>query len=93
MCTFAVSVKGKTNVTYHVAEEDDDDEEEEEEEEEEENDDDGNERLPPHELLAREYSQSQRITFSVCEGVGRTLKGRDLSRVRNAVWSHLGFAD
>ena len=56
-------------------------------------DDDDDERLPPHELVAREYARSQRTTFSVCEGQGRTLKGRDLSRVRNAVWSQMGFAD
>lgn len=57
------------------------------------NDNDEDERLPPHELLAREYARSQRTTFSVCEGLGRTLKGRDMSRVRNAVWSQMGFAD
>ncbi|CBI23248.3 unnamed protein product, partial [Vitis vinifera] len=28
---------------------------------------------------------------SVLEGVGRTLKGRDMSRVRDAVWSQTGF--
>lgn len=55
--------------------------------------DEDDERLPPHELLAREYARSPRTTFSVCEGQGRTLKGRDLSRVRNAVWSQMGFAD
>lgn len=55
--------------------------------------DDDEDRLPPHELLAREYARSQRTTFSVCEGQGRTLKGRDLSRVRDAVWSQMGFAD
>lgn len=58
--------------------------------------DDGDEdddRLPPHELLDRENARSQRSTFSVCEGQGRTLKGRDLSRVRNAVWRQIGFAD
>lgn len=55
--------------------------------------DEDDERLPPHELLAREYARSHRTTFSVCEGLGRTLKGRDLSRVRNAVWSQMGFAD
>lgn len=55
--------------------------------------DEDDERLPPHELLAREYARSQRTTFSVCEGLGRTLKGRDMSRVRNAVWSQMGFAD
>ncbi|CAI9098024.1 OLC1v1034573C1 [Oldenlandia corymbosa var. corymbosa] len=46
-------------------------------------------RLPPHEYLARIRGSS----FSVHEGVGRTLKGRDLSRVRNAVWKQTGFED
>ncbi|PIN25555.1 hypothetical protein CDL12_01699 [Handroanthus impetiginosus] len=46
-------------------------------------------RLPPHELLAR----SKMTSFSVQEGVGRTLKGRDLSRVRNAIWQKIGFED
>ncbi|KAJ1424369.1 Senescence regulator S40 [Sesbania bispinosa] len=32
-------------------------------------------------------------SFSVHEGVGRTLKGRDLSRVRNAIWAKTGFQD
>ncbi|CAI0540623.1 unnamed protein product [Linum tenue] len=32
-------------------------------------------------------------SFSVHEGVGRTLKGRDLSRVRNAIWEKTGFQD
>ncbi|PWA57681.1 hypothetical protein CTI12_AA405580 [Artemisia annua] len=40
--------------------------------------------VPPHEYLARSHR-------SVFEGVGRTLKGRDLSRVRDAVWSQTGF--
>lgn len=55
--------------------------------------DDEEERLPPHELLAKQYARSQRTTFSVYEGQGRTLKGRDMSRVRNAVWRQSGFAD
>lgn len=49
------------------------------------------ERLPPHLQIQREYAQS--TTFSVCEGAGRTLKGRDLSRVRNAVLRQTGFFD
>jgi hypothetical protein len=49
--------------------------------------------LPPHELLAREYANSQATTFSVFEGAGRTLKGRDLSRVRTAVLRQTGFLD
>ncbi|KAL2635828.1 hypothetical protein R1flu_007307 [Riccia fluitans] len=53
--------------------------------------DDDDERLPPHEYLQREYARSQVNTFSMCEGAGRTLKGRDLSRVRNAVLRQTGF--
>ncbi|KAG6498248.1 uncharacterized protein LOC121998559 [Zingiber officinale] len=46
--------------------------------------------LPPHEYLAREHGRSA-ATSSVLEGAGRTLKGRDMSRVRDAVWSQTGF--
>ncbi|GAB2233688.1 hypothetical protein Droror1_Dr00002917 [Drosera rotundifolia] len=46
-------------------------------------------RVPPHEYLAR----TRMASLSVHEGVGRTLKGRDLSRVRNAVWEKIGFID
>ncbi|KAJ9540235.1 hypothetical protein OSB04_026741 [Centaurea solstitialis] len=52
-----------------------------------EDDDDNYEKLPPHEYLAR----TRIASFSVHEGVGRTLKGRDLSRVRNAIWKQTGF--
>ncbi|CAL9092624.1 unnamed protein product [Musa textilis] len=45
--------------------------------------------LPPHVIVAR----SNAIAFSVFEGVGRTLKGRDLRRVRNAVLQKTGFLD
>lgn len=44
--------------------------------------------VPPHEIVARSY-----VTFSVFEGAGRTLKGRDLCRVRNAVFQKTGFLD
>ncbi|XP_024536412.1 uncharacterized protein LOC9630013 [Selaginella moellendorffii] len=47
-------------------------------------------RIPPHELAAREYAKSH-TAFSVYEGAGRTLKGMDLRRVRNAVWMQTGF--
>ncbi|CAN1294436.1 hypothetical protein LINPERPRIM_LOCUS22456 [Linum perenne] len=57
---------------------------------EDENEDDG-EMLPPHEIVAR--SQTPDVAFSVLEGVGRTLKGRDLRQVRNAVWRKTGFLD
>ncbi|XP_022766147.1 uncharacterized protein LOC111311035 [Durio zibethinus] len=54
-------------------------------------DDDGDRdgRVPPHEYLAMRRGAS----FSVHEGIGRTLKGRDLRRVRNAVWKKTGFED
>ncbi|XVF27866.1 hypothetical protein REPUB_Repub14bG0146100 [Reevesia pubescens] len=55
-------------------------------------DDGDSEMVPPHEYLAREYARSKKSGgASVFEGVGRTLKGRDLSRVRDAVWSQTGF--
>ncbi|XP_010535607.1 PREDICTED: uncharacterized protein LOC104810859 [Tarenaya hassleriana] len=49
----------------------------------------GGGRVPPHEFLAR----TRMASFSVHEGVGRTLKGRDLSRVRNAIFEKIGFED
>ncbi|XP_031115166.1 uncharacterized protein LOC116019170 [Ipomoea triloba] len=56
-------------------------------------DDENGEMMPPHEWLARKYARSQISSFSVCEGVGRTLKGRDISRVRNAVLTRTGFLE
>ncbi|KAK1304510.1 hypothetical protein QJS10_CPB11g01335 [Acorus calamus] len=48
--------------------------------------------VPPHEYAAREYAKSGGlVAMSVLEGAGRTLKGRDMSRVRDAVWSQTGF--
>lgn len=50
------------------------------------------EMVPPHEYLAREYARSQKAAAtSVFEGVGRKLKGRDMRRMRDAVWSQTGF--
>ncbi|KAL1558544.1 hypothetical protein AAHA92_08994 [Salvia divinorum] len=54
--------------------------------------DDGD-RVPPHEFLARQMARTRISSFSVHEGIGRTLKGRDLSRVRNAIWQKTGFED
>lgn len=55
---------------------------------------DEEEMLPPHEIVARALGRgSPMTTFSVLEGAGRTLKGRDLRRVRNAVWRQTGFLD
>lgn len=57
-------------------------------------DDEGEGKLPPHEIVARaSIRDSPMTTFSVLEGVGRTLKGSDLRRVRNAVWRQTGFLD
>ncbi|CAO2824033.1 unnamed protein product [Amaranthus hypochondriacus] len=52
-------------------------------------DGDDEETLPPHEIVAMKLKS----TSSVLEGVGRTLKGRDLRQVRNAVWRQTGFLD
>ncbi|KAK4754391.1 hypothetical protein SAY87_002495 [Trapa incisa] len=46
------------------------------------------EMVPPHVYLAR---SRKKLATSVFEGQGRTLKGRDMSRVRDAVWSRTGF--
>ncbi|KAL5972639.1 hypothetical protein ACLOJK_039444 [Asimina triloba] len=56
-------------------------------------DEDDGEGMPPHEYLARKYEKGRRkaVAMSVFEGVGRTLKGRDMRRVRDAVWSRTGF--
>ncbi|KAI3710478.1 hypothetical protein L2E82_40261 [Cichorium intybus] len=51
-------------------------------------DDHESDMVPPHEFLARSHRSAAKSVF---EGVGRTLKGRDLSRVRDAVWSQTGF--
>ncbi|XP_072983312.1 protein S40-7-like isoform X2 [Typha latifolia] len=53
---------------------------------------DEDEMLPPHEIVARARArESPMTTFSVLEGAGRTLKGRDLKQVRNAVWRKTDF--
>ncbi|KAK4755073.1 hypothetical protein SAY87_008830 [Trapa incisa] len=64
----------------------------EEEEEEDEEYEDGN-IVPPHEWIARKLARTQISSSSMCEGVGRTLKGRDLSKVRNAILTKTGFLE
>ncbi|KAF8100314.1 hypothetical protein N665_0227s0046 [Sinapis alba] len=59
----------------------------------EEEEEDEGERLPPHEIVARSLAQSSLLSCSVLEGAGRTLKGRDLRQVRNAVFRRTGFID
>ena len=56
-------------------------------------DDEEGEMLPPHEMVARSLAQSSLLSCSVLEGAGRTLKGRDLRQVRNAVFRRTGFID
>ncbi|KAL1369794.1 hypothetical protein HN51_000150 [Arachis hypogaea] len=69
------------------------DDEEENNDEEEIDDDEYDPKLPPHEIIARRLARTQISSFSVFEGVGRTLKGRDLSKVRNAVLTKTGFLE
>ncbi|XP_057536510.1 protein S40-4-like [Amaranthus tricolor] len=56
-------------------------------------DDDDDDMVPPHEFLAKKLARSQISSFSVYEGIGRTLKGRDLSKVRNAILTKTGFLE
>ncbi|KAI3810049.1 hypothetical protein L1987_19656 [Smallanthus sonchifolius] len=56
-------------------------------------DDDHGNMMPPHEWIAQKLARNQISSFSVCEGAGRTLNGRDLSRVRNAVLTKTGFLE
>ncbi|KAI3440150.1 uncharacterized protein J3R85_003760 [Psidium guajava] len=62
-----------------------------------EDDDDGGdgdgEMVPPHEWVAKRLARTRISPFSVCEGGGRTLKGRELSRVRNAILTKTGFLE
>lgn len=59
---------------------------------EEEHSDGGGEIVPPHIMVGRRIQGGQ-MAFSVCSGSGRTLKGRDLSRVRNSVLRLTGFLE
>lgn len=59
----------------------------------EEEDDYGDGMVPPHEYIARRSARNQIASFSMMEGVGRTLKGRDLSKLRNAILTKTGFLE
>lgn len=52
----------------------------------------GGDIVPPHIMVGRRIQGGQ-MAFSVCSGSGRTLKGRDLSRVRNSVLRLTGFLE
>ncbi|KAL4563041.1 hypothetical protein LXL04_027072 [Taraxacum kok-saghyz] len=56
-------------------------------------DDDDGKMVPPHEYIARRLARSHITSSSMCEGVGRTLKGRDLSKLRNAILTKTGFLE
>ncbi|CAK9154710.1 unnamed protein product [Ilex paraguariensis] len=47
--------------------------------------------VPPHVILGRRIAG--KMAFSVCTGNGRTLKGRDLSEVRNSILRMTGFLE
>lgn len=58
-------------------------------------DDDGGEDdeiEPPHVIIGRRIA-GKVMAFSVCTGNGRTLKGRDLSEVRNSILRMTGFLE
>ncbi|KZV37173.1 hypothetical protein F511_15093 [Dorcoceras hygrometricum] len=50
-------------------------------------------RNRPHEYLAGKLASTQIASFSMRGGVGRTVKGRDLSKTRNAVLTKTGFLE
>ncbi|KAK4787262.1 hypothetical protein SAY86_011095 [Trapa natans] len=54
-------------------------------------DDSGEEMVPPHVIVGRRIAG--KIAFSVCTGIGRTLKGRDLREVRNSILRLTGFLE
>ncbi|KAE8673319.1 Pentatricopeptide repeat superfamily protein [Hibiscus syriacus] len=60
-------------------------------EEEDEEDMEEGDMVPPHVILGRRIAG--KAAFSVCTGNGRTLKGRDLSRVRNSILRMTGFLE
>ena len=52
---------------------------------------DDEEMVPPHVIVGRRIAG--KTAFSVCTGNGRTLKGRDLSQVRNSILRMTGFLE
>ncbi|KAL6992324.1 hypothetical protein U1Q18_010430 [Sarracenia purpurea var. burkii] len=55
-------------------------------------DDGDGELVPPHVVVGRRIFAGK-MEFSVCTGNGRTLKGRDLSEVRNSILRMTGFLE
>ncbi|KAG2241836.1 hypothetical protein Bca52824_002578 [Brassica carinata] len=54
-------------------------------------DDDDDHMVPPHEWIARKLPRTHISSFSMCEGVGKTLKRKDLSKMRNVVLTKTGL--
>lgn len=50
------------------------------------------EMVPPHVIVGRRVA-GKMMALSVCTGNGRTLKGRDLSEVRNSILRKTGFLE
>lgn len=50
------------------------------------------EMVPPHVITGRRIA-GKVMAFSLCTGNGRTLKGRDLSEVRNSILRLTGFLE
>ncbi|CAH8269874.1 unnamed protein product [Arabidopsis lyrata] len=76
----------KSEYRGHAIPDDDSDDDDEEDDD---INDGGRRIIPPHEYLARRRGSS----FTVHEGIGGTAKGRDLRRLRNAIWEKIGFQD
>ncbi|EPS66880.1 hypothetical protein M569_07896 [Genlisea aurea] len=62
-------------------------------EEEEDSGEETEEKLPPHVIVGRRAASSKSMAYSLFTGNGRTLKGRDLSVVRNSVLRMTGFLE
>ncbi|KAJ4730707.1 hypothetical protein LUZ62_038786 [Rhynchospora pubera] len=50
------------------------------------------ELVPPHVMVSRR-SNDGKVAVSLRTGQGRTLRGRELWHIRNAVWKMTGFLD
>ncbi|PHU18978.1 hypothetical protein BC332_10129 [Capsicum chinense] len=48
--------------------------------------------IPPHVITGTRIDRKM-MSFSICSGYGRTLKGRDLSQVRNSILRMTGFLE
>ncbi|WOK91433.1 hypothetical protein Cni_G00124 [Canna indica] len=56
-------------------------------------DEDDGSMIPPHVMIARRRSTECRAASLMCVGNGRTLRGRDLRRVRDSILQMTGFLE